>query len=234
MIVAIDGPAGAGKSSVAKRLADRLGFAFLDTGSMYRGVTWYCLENNVELADIDKVASVASQLKLRLDHERVWVNQTEVTDEIRKPRVTKSIRSIADNIQVRVRMVELQREWAANRNVVTEGRDQGTVAFPDAECKIFLTASPSERARRRVQQLAENGITVEYHEILQMQELRDLEDRERSIGGLRRADDAIEVVTDGMSEAEVLDQLESIVRSIQARSVVPNTRCDADIQGSDI
>ncbi len=213
MIVAIDGPAGAGKSSVAKRLADRLGFAFLDTGAMYRCVTLFCLDANIDLSDEGAVAEVAQRIEIRLDHERVWIDQREVTHEIRMPRVTREIKRVADNRLVRERMVEIQRLWSSRKDVVTEGRDQGTVAFPGAECKIFLTASPEERARRRVLQLMENGAQADYDEILRMQERRDQEDRSRPIGGLKKAEDAIEVRTDGLSEAEVLDCLEEIVRS---------------------
>lgn len=216
MIVAIDGPAGAGKSSVAKRLADRLGFAFLDTGSMYRSITLACLEQGIDLQDQSIVAQIAGSITLHLDHERVWMNDRDITSEIRLPRITQSVRFIADNVQVRGLMIELQRQIALGRDIVTEGRDQGTVAFPKAECKIFLTASPEERARRRVLQIVENGGSANYDDILRQQETRDEEDRNRKVGGLRRADDAIEVITDGLSEAEVLDRLVEIVTERRA------------------
>ena len=217
MIVAIDGPAGAGKSSVARRLAERLGFAFLDTGAMYRAVTLACLQNQVDIHDPAAASQLAATLEIRLLGEQVWLNQKEVTNDIRDSDVTRSIRPIADNYAIRQQMVQLQREFAQAKDVVTEGRDQGTVAFPDADCKIFLTASPAERARRRVRQLEALGAIVDFKEILHQQEIRDAEDEGRQFGGLRQASDAEVVQTDGMSEDQVLEHLICIVEAHRRR-----------------
>jgi cytidylate kinase len=217
LIVTIDGPAGAGKSSVAKRLAHELDFDFLDTGAMYRCVTLACLRRKLELDDTVKVASVARELSIDWTGNRFFLDGEDVTEAIRTPIVTQSIRAIADNQEVRKSMVAAQRNWTKNRNSVTEGRDQGTVAFPNAECKIFLTASPEERARRRVAQLIELGVDASYEEILERQNLRDLQDTQRDTGGLKPAGDAITVWTDGLSEDEVLSLMVSIVERNRPR-----------------
>jgi cytidylate kinase len=213
MIVTIDGPAGAGKSSVSKRLADALGFVFLDTGAMYRCVTLACLQRGIALDHHLEVAAVAHDIQIHCDGNRIALDGEDVTERIREPRVSQSIKAIADNTLVRRAMVDLQRRWCTGKDAVTEGRDQGTVAFPDAACKIFLTASPEERARRRVEQLAAAGIAADLSDILEQQNLRDLDDRSRPTGGLKQAEDAVEVHTDGLTEDEVLDRLIHIVRS---------------------
>jgi cytidylate kinase len=217
MIVAIDGPAGAGKSSVARRLADRLGFAFLDTGAMYRCVTLFCLRNSVDLHDANAVSNVAKNIHIRMTDDRVWIDNEDVTDAIRDGAVNAAIKHIADNVEVRKSMVESQRRWASSRDVVTEGRDQGTVAFPNAECKIFLTASPEERARRRVAQLQQRGVEADLNEILTQQCKRDFDDENRPVGALKPAVDAIRVLTDGLNEDEVLEKLAGIVLEIKAK-----------------
>ncbi len=213
MIVTMDGPAGAGKSSIARLLARRIGFAFLDTGAMYRGVTWCCKQQGVALENEEAVFGVADQLRFDFVDEKVFINDENVTLPIRTNEITDSIRPVADNVRVRRRLVEKQREWAGTRNVVTEGRDQGTVAFPQAECKIYLTASPEERARRRVSQLQSQGIEAEFEAVLKSQMQRDDEDIQRVEGGLKAAPDAIYVYTDGLNEEQVLDKLVALVRA---------------------
>ena len=215
MIVTIDGPAGAGKSSVAKRLASEIGFAFLDTGAMYRCVTLACLRRKVPLHQLDEVAAVARSIQIELNGTKVFLDGEDVSQEIRRPSITKSIGAIADNVSVREEMVALQRRLTYGQDVVTEGRDQGTVAFPNAECKIFLTATAEERARRRVEQLIGLGMDADYTEILMLQNQRDADDTQREAGGLRSAPDSITVWTDGLSEDQVLMQLIEIVQSKQ-------------------
>ena len=212
MIVTIDGPAGAGKSSVAKRLAKEIGFQFLDTGAMYRCVTLACLRKQLSLTDHFAVAEIARSARIELDHSQVFLDGENVSQEIRRSAISHSIRAIADNQTVREIMVSIQRQWTQGRDVVTEGRDQGTVAFPNAECKIFLTATSEERARRRVGQLIELGMDADYSEILENQNLRDTHDTQRESGGLRAASDSITVWTDGMSEDDVLNCLIEIVQ----------------------
>ncbi|MBM3964455.1 MAG: (d)CMP kinase [Planctomycetes bacterium] len=213
MIVTIDGPAGAGKSSVAKKLAKELGYQFLDTGAMYRCVTLACLKRGIPLGELDKVAEEAQRIKIELFDDEVFLDGKNVTEEIRTPRITKAIKQVADNLRVRAAMVQSQRQWIQGKNAVTEGRDQGTIAFPDAPCKIFLTASPTERARRRVRQLLLAGIDADFDEILRLQEERDKNDMERETGGLRPAPNALTVQTDGMDESQVLQKLLEIVRA---------------------
>ena len=213
MIVTIDGPAGAGKSSVAKRLAREIGFEFLDTGAMYRCVTLVCLRRKLDLQNVIEVANIAREIQIELIASKVLLDGEDVSEAIRTPNVTKSIRAVADNQAVRESMVAAQRRWTIGKNAVTEGRDQGTVAFPNAECKIFLTASSEERARRRVAQLLDLGVDVSYEEVLELQDLRDSQDTQRESGGLKKATDSITVSTDGMSEEDVLRKLVAIVGS---------------------
>ena len=218
-VITIDGPAGAGKSTVAGKLAKSLGFDFLDTGALYRCVTLACLRAKITLSDEAAVLQVAERLVIQLDGSGVLMNGEDVSQQIRDPEVTKNIGAIADNQAVRALLTSIQRDCAAGRSIVTEGRDQGTVVFPDARCKIFLVASPEERAKRRVKELAEKQIAVSFEEILEMQEQRDAGDASRPVGALRKAADAIEVCTDGLSFDEVVEQLLQIV----ARRLGPAT-----------
>ncbi len=211
VVITIDGPAGAGKSTVAGRLAASLGFDFLDTGALYRCVTLACLRQHVDLADRRAVVAVAEQLNIQLNGTQVAMNGEDVSLAIREPDVTRNIGAIADNQAVRTLLTSIQRECAVGRRMVTEGRDQGTVVFPDSPCKIFLVASPEERARRRVKELGSKNIEVTYEEVLQMQEQRDARDAARPVGALRKATDAIEVCTDGLSFDEVVERLRQIV-----------------------
>ena len=215
MIVTIDGPAGAGKSSAARELARRLGFRFLDTGAMYRAVTLAARERELDLADGDQLAQLVREIRVELAGDRVLLDGKDVTTAIRKFDITTAIHYAADNTAVRSQLVVWQRAAAAKDNVVTEGRDQGTVVFPDAECKIFLTANEQERARRRHADLLARGEDIPFDEVLANQRLRDHRDLSRSVGALVKADDAIEVSTDGLSPEEVVARLEQIVRSKQ-------------------
>jgi len=211
MIVTIDGPAGAGKSSVARALARRLGFRFLDTGAMYRAVALAGLRRGVDWEQPDWLARVAREVELQVRADRIFLDGEDVTEAVRTSEVTAVTRYAADNPQVREHLVSLQRRFARGADVVTEGRDQGTVVFPDAECKIFLTASPEERARRRLRDLELQGESATFEEVLAAQQRRDREDAGRSVGALAPAADAIEVHTDGMSFDEVGDRLVEIV-----------------------
>lgn len=213
MIVTIDGPAGAGKSSVARSLAKRMSFRFLDTGAMYRAVALVALRTGVELEDGVELGRLVESIGLRLEGDRVFADGQEITQDIRTPEVTQQVRFVADNLAVRTQLSALQRNIAQGGNIVTEGRDQGTIVFPDADCKIYLTASEFVRAERRHAEMLKKGMIVSLDEVLRQQKLRDKQDSQRPIGRLVKADDAMEIVTDGLTTEEVTDRLEAIVRS---------------------
>lgn len=217
MIVTIDGPAGAGKSSAARELARRLGFHFLDTGAMYRAVTLAAMRAGVDLRDPDALLAVAEACVIEVEDDRVLLNGEDVTREIRGFEITTHTRYAADAPAVRARLVELQREAARDADVVTEGRDQSTVVFPDAECKIFLTASEQVRAERRYLDLVRRGERVTLEEVLANQRLRDDQDCTRPVGALTKTCDAIEVSTDGMTHEQVVERLLEVVESKRAR-----------------
>ncbi len=213
MIVTIDGPAGAGKSTAARALAQRLGFRFLDTGAMYRAVVWAAQDRGHDLRDAAALAALAETLSIELTDQSVMLDGQDVTQVIRTFEITTLTYHAADNPGVRAVLVDRQRQAAQGQDVVTEGRDQATVVFPDAECKIFLTATDEQRARRRYQDLLERGEQVTFDEVLAKQRQRDDRDRSRTVGPLLKAADAIEVITDGMSAEEVVGRLEKLVRS---------------------
>ncbi len=217
MIVTIDGPAGAGKSTVTRLLAEQLGFEFLDTGAMYRAVTLVAMEHGIDLKNEQALSELAARIEIAFDGEQIYVDGRNVSREIRIPEVTRNIVFVADTIPVREHLVQLQRKIASTGNYVCEGRDQGTVAFPDADCKIYLTASSHFRAMRRVAQLESVGAYVDCDQILKEQEQRDQQDLTRPVGRLQKADDAIEFNTDNKSIEEVVSGLLAIVREQMRR-----------------
>lgn len=212
MIVTIDGPAGSGKSSAARQLAKRLGFQFLDTGAMYRTVALAGQQQDVNWQVPEQLAHVAANCQIELTGDRVLLNGQDVTEEIRTVEITLLTKYAADNTEVRRILVEAQRKFAEGQDVVAEGRDQATVVFPKAECKIFLTADETVRAKRRFLDLVSRGERVTLDSVLDNQRLRDQQDEERRIGGLRKAPDSVEIHTSGMTPAEVVECLESLVR----------------------
>ena len=200
-VIAIDGPAGAGKSTVARALAQRLGLEYLDTGAMYRAVTFAALRRGIALDDTAAVADLAASIDV--------VDGVDATAAIRTPEVTRSVAPVASNSAVRAELVTRQRQWARRRGGgVLEGRDIGTVVFPDASLKLYLTASPRTRAERRV---AEAGGDVD--EIEAAIATRDLADSTRADSPLREADGSVVVDTTGMSIVEVLDHIEALLRT---------------------
>lgn len=211
LVIAIDGPAGAGKSSVARLLARQLQFEFLDTGALYRCVTLAAQQAQIDPRDEAAVAALTDQLDIELSGESVRLNGQDVSQAIRTPEVASAIGAIADNIEVRQRLTRWQRQWTNGRRVVTEGRDQGSEVFYDSPCKIFLVASSEERARRRVRELHQRGIAADYESVLQQQNQRDQEDRQRTVGGLRKAADAMEFSTTGLTLDAVVAQLLQLV-----------------------
>lgn len=216
MIVTIDGPAGAGKSSIARQAARELGFEFLDTGAMYRAITFGALRSGIELGDVPELIRYVRQADLTWQAHRVYLDGQDVTASIRGDQVNAAIRAIADVPEIRDHLSQKQRQIAEGRDIVTEGRDQGADVFPHAQCKIFLTASPEERARRRQRQLAEGGQSVPLEDVLAAQNRRDLEDRLRPVGRLRAAADATVLATDGMTPEQVLERVLKIVRDARA------------------
>jgi cytidylate kinase len=213
MMVTIDGPAGAGKSTVARALAERLGFDFLDTGAMYRAVTLAALRAGIDLHDQDALRTLLDGLQLELSAGKVVLNGEDVSRLIRTAEVTAASRPIADSPVVRQRLVTLQRQAAQGKNMVTEGRDQGTVVFPDAACKFFLVADPVERARRRQREMQERGENVSLEAILAAQEERDRRDAERDLAPMKPAVDALVVDSTSLTVEQLVDTLEAHVRA---------------------
>ncbi|MBM4070324.1 MAG: (d)CMP kinase [Planctomycetes bacterium] len=213
MIVTIDGPAGAGKSSAARELAGRLGFDFLDTGAMYRAVTLAGLRSGCDLADIMAVRPLLAGMNLEMPGNKVILDGEDISEAIRKPEVTAASGATASNLTVRAHLVEQQRRLAHGRNIVCEGRDQGTVVFPDARCKFFLSADPVERARRRQRELQERGEHLEADAVLQAQEERDRRDSARAVGPMVPAADAVLLDSTHMSLDQVVSAMEQIVRN---------------------
>ncbi len=216
MIVTIDGPAGSGKSTVAKQLAKRLGFAFLDTGAMYRAVAWNCLQQNLDLTENAAIIERTSIQKIKFDEAgRLFSDGKEITSEIRSAEVTKIASVVAMIPEVRERMVILQRNSGENCHLVTEGRDQGTVVFPNASCKFFLTASLECRAKRRQQEIEREGEAVTLKELCRQLEERDQRDQNRKLAPMKPAADATIIDTSEMALEEVITLLEKDVRGCQ-------------------
>jgi cytidylate kinase len=182
---------------------------------MYRAVTLAARERGLELADPDQMARLAGEIRVELIGDRVILEGQDVTDAIRRFEIAAATHFAADNPAVRTQLVLWQRAAAEDADVVTEGRDQGTVVFPDAQCKIFLVADERERARRRHLDLLARGEDIPFEEVLANQQLRDQRDSARAVGALRKADDAVEFCTDGLTPEEVITNLEEIVRSKQ-------------------
>ena len=206
-VIAIDGPAGAGKSTVAKLVAEKLGYTYIDTGAMYRAVAWKTLQHSKEATDEDILRAVQDidvQLTCTESGTRVTVDNTDVTREIRTPEVTHIVSRVAALGPVREKMVELQRAMAADGAVVMDGRDIGTNVLPNADVKIFLTASVEERARRRYDEMKEKGYAVNFDELKREIALRDKQDSEREISPLRQAEDAVLLDTTSLSIDEVV------------------------------
>jgi CMP/dCMP kinase len=208
-VVTIDGPAGAGKSTVARRLATRLGWRFLDTGAMYRAVTLAGLRAGIDLMNDAQLGALVAPLEVALCGETVLVDGEDVTQAIRRVDVTQASKYAADSPTVRHRLRDWQRAFALEQDVVAEGRDQGTLVFPDAFRKYYLTASEEERARRRVADYQQRGESVSFEAVLQDQRQRDARDSARAIAPMRPADDALVIDSTGMSIDSVVARMEA-------------------------
>ena len=206
-VVTIDGPAGAGKSTVAQRLADRLGWRFLDTGAMYRAVTLAAVRGEVDLTNESALAGLVESLSVRLIGGRVMLGDEDITQLIRGVEVTQASKFVADSPSVRQRLMVWQRTIAAESNVVTEGRDQGTLVFPNAFRKFYLTASDLVRARRRVAEYQARGEAASFESVLSAQRDRDARDAARVIAPLKPAPDAVVIDTTHLSIEAVVDRM---------------------------
>ena len=207
MVIAIDGPAGAGKSAVARAVAAELGFTYLDSGAMYRSVALAALERRLDLDDAEALGALARELQIEFDGRRVLLDGADVSDAVRAPAVTAAASRASVHPEVREAMVSRQRDLIAAGNYVAEGRDIGTVVSPEAPLKVFLTASDAERARRRA---AETG--EDFESVLDAQHRRDQRDTEREHGALRAADDAVELDTTGLGLEKVVGRVVALAK----------------------
>jgi cytidylate kinase len=213
MIITIDGPAGAGKSSAARRLAQRLGFEFLDTGAMYRAVALAALRAGINLREEAALARLVAGLRLEMPSGgQVFLDGEEVTAQIRTREVTSATSAVADSPAVRRRLAQMQRHIAQDRNMVCEGRDQGTLVFPDAACKFFLFADPFERARRRQREMEARGERVELEQLLREQESRDQRDAARDLAPMKPAADAVLLDSTHLDLEQVVEAMIAEVR----------------------
>ncbi len=219
VVVAIDGPAGAGKSTVTKALTSELGYQLLDTGALYRSVAYRAWLLGVDWGDSTKLAQIAQQLDIRFalegDINRVFLAGTEVSEEIRRPEISEGASQVSALPAVRTALLELQREMGGHGGVIAEGRDVGTVVFPAAEAKFFLTASIAERARRRVTELIKRGHDADFNDTLAEIERRDARDSNRKVAPLCQADDARLIDSTGRTIAEVVAEMAMIVRAAE-------------------
>jgi len=211
MIIAIDGPAGSGKSTIAKLIAEDLGLVYLDTGAMYRLVTLKALNDGI-LGNLDKIIKMLDDLRIDIKKNGFYLDDTNVSEEIRKPVVSENVSDIAAIREVREKMVDLQRKFSESKNVILDGRDIGTVVFPNADVKIFLIADAKERANRRYKELVAKGENVKIEEIYENILKRDKIDSTRKESPLKKADDAIEVDTTSKNIEEVKNEILYIIK----------------------
>ncbi len=214
--VAIDGPAGAGKSTIAKMLSRKLGFIYVDTGALYRSIGYYSILNGIDYKDNVKVSNLLNtiniDLKIKDDRQYVYINNIDVTDKIRTPEVSMAASSVSAIPRVREFLLNLQKQIAVKNNVIMDGRDIGTVVLPDAKVKIFLTASSEERAKRRYDDLIKENKNIVFEDVLKDIKQRDYNDSTRKIAPLKPADDAKIVDTTGETLEQSVSRLYSIIK----------------------
>jgi len=214
--IAIDGPAGAGKSTIAKAIAKRLELFYVDTGAMYRAIAYKALNLNIPLKQEEDITRVARQTDITLEHSearRVFCDGLDVTEDIRSPEVSRSVSVIAAYPEVRERLVELQRQEAGRGGVVMDGRDIGTYVLPDADLKVFLTASSEERAKRRWLELQQSGKSLSLDEVQKDMEARDHHDQQRAVSPLVPASDAIILDTTGLQVKEIVERILNLIKN---------------------
>ena len=218
MIIAVDGPAGSGKGTVTKKIEKKLGFLNLDTGATYRCVALETLRNNINSDETEKIIKIANEINIEIDNkqekDRILLNGEDVSKEIRSKEVTAIVSQISSIIPVREKMVEVQRKLAKGKNVIVEGRDIGTVVFPNADLKIYLDASEEIRAKRRYKENIESGIQITYEEVLENVRLRDYNDKNKKVGALKKADDAILIDSSEMTIDQVVNKIEELMRQV--------------------
>ena len=214
MIIAIDGPAAAGKSTIAKKVADRLGYIYIDTGAMYRAFTYELLTSSISLSDIEEINKVLEKTNIEFKNNEIFLNNLNVTNEIRSKNVTANVSAVSAIPQVREKLVDLQRKIASESNSILDGRDIGTVVFPNAELKIFLTASVKIRALRRYNELIAKDKNIDINEIEAEIEKRDKLDSSRETSPLIKAADAIEIDTSDLSIDEVANTILKLAEEI--------------------
>lgn len=215
MIVAIDGPAGTGKGTVAKLISERLDFVYIDTGAMYRCITLKMIRESISLNEEEKIKDLLERTKITFknlsDKQHVYLDGEDVSDLIRKPNVNELVSPVSAIKIIRIKMVELQRKLGEEGNVIMEGRDITTVVFPNAEVKIYLDAKLEIRAERRYKELVERGNNVIYEDTLESIRKRDKNDMEKEMGALKIAEDAVVIDTSNMTIEEVYDKIKEII-----------------------
>lgn len=207
VIVAIDGPAGSGKSTVAKLLAEKLGFFYLDTGALYRALTLAAIRSGTEITDRRRLVELAKTIRIDFDGNRTYIDGEDVSERIRDEAVTAKVRFLAELPEVREVVRSMERRMVAGRDAVVEGRDITTVVFPDAEVKFYLDASVDERARRRLLELRRRGVDVDFEDVKEAVVRRDRSDSERKVAPLKHAPDALLIDTSSLSIEEVVERL---------------------------
>ena len=205
LIVAIDGPAGSGKSTIAKLLAKKYNLTYIDTGAMYRMITLYLLENNIDISDLKEVERVLNTVNLDMQGDKFFLDNVDVSTKIREKRINDNVSKVASIKIVRSNLVDLQRKISNNKDVILDGRDVGTVIFPNAQVKIFLIASPEERARRRYNEFLEKKTKITYDEVLKSIKERDHIDSTRDESPFVKADDAIELDSTNLTIEDVIN-----------------------------
>lgn len=211
-IIALDGPAGSGKSTIAKIIAKNFNLTYLDTGAMYRMVALYILENNIDFNNVTAVEKILDSIQVDIVDNKFILNGKDVSLEIRTPEVTKIVSPVSAIKAVRVKLVDLQRKISKGKKIILDGRDIGTVVFPNANLKIFLIASPEERAKRRVKDYASKGISENFETVLKDIIERDHSDSTREESPLKKAEDAIEVDTSSLNIAESVQVISNLIK----------------------
>ena len=205
LIVAIDGPAGSGKSTIAKLVAKKFNFTYIDTGAMYRMITLYLLENKISFDNLEKIQKILNEINLDMKEDKFFLNNIDVSLKIREEIINENVSKVASIKAVRENLVNLQRKIASDKNVILDGRDIGTVVFPNAQVKIFLVASAEERARRRYNEFMEKKVEITYDEVLKSLKERDHLDSTRKESPLVKASDALELDTTNLKIDEVVN-----------------------------